>query len=72
MCGGGLVPVRGVFVPDETGNRRHEYFSTTDPKFDPAPIIHYFTCRWSTETTFPEMRAQRCGPTSVSGPPEDV
>jgi hypothetical protein len=56
-AGQGLVPVRWVFVRDETGKRRDEYFYTTNPQFDPATIIHYFTCRWSIETTFQEIRA---------------
>ena len=48
---------RWVFVRDETGNRREEYFYTTDAEFDAGTIIYYFTCRWSIETTFQEMRA---------------
>lgn len=55
--GGGLVPLRWVFVRDLTGNRREEYFYTTNPQFNAATIIYYFTCRWSIETTFQEMRA---------------
>lgn len=57
-AGQGVVPVRWVFVRDETGKRRDEYFYTTNRQFGPATIIHYFTCRWSIETTFQEMRAQ--------------
>lgn len=55
--GRGLVPVHWVFVRDETGNRREEYFYTTHADLDAATIIYYFTCRWSIETTFQEMRA---------------
>lgn len=55
--GGGLVPIRWVFVRDNTGTRRDEYFYTTRPEFDAATLIHLFTCRWSIETTFQEMRA---------------
>ncbi len=55
--GGGLVPIRWVFVRDDTGTRRDEYFYTTRPEFDAATLIHLFTCRWSIETTFQEMRA---------------
>jgi hypothetical protein len=55
--GGGLVPLRWVFVRDDTGTRRDEYFYTTNPDFDAATLIHLFTCRWSIETTFQEMRA---------------
>ena len=55
--GQGLVPIRWVFVRDDTGKRRDEYFYTTNPSFSAATIIHWFTCRWSIETTFQEMRA---------------
>lgn len=55
--GQGLVPVRWVFVRDDTGKRRDEFFYTTNPAFNPARIIHWFTCRWSIETTFQELRA---------------
>ena len=54
--GDGLVPIRWVFVRDDTGTRRDEYFYTTNPHFDAATLIHLFTCRWSIETTFQEMR----------------
>ena len=56
-AGQGLVPVRWVFVRDDTGTRRDEYFYTTNPNFNAATLIHLFTCRWSIETTFQEMRA---------------
>lgn len=55
--GQGLAPVRWVFVRDDTGTRRDEYFDTTNPGFAAATVIHWFTCRWSIETTFQEMRA---------------
>jgi len=55
--GGGLVPVRWVFVRDCTGRRREEFFFTTATWFSPTKIIRLFTLRWSMETTFQELRA---------------
>jgi hypothetical protein len=55
--GQGLVSLRWVFVRDDTGTRRDEYFYTTNTTFDAGRLIHLFTCRWSIETTFQEMRS---------------
>jgi hypothetical protein len=55
--GEGLVPVRWVFVHDETGTHRDDYFFSTDPTITPQDLVEEFTGRWSIETTFQEMRA---------------
>jgi len=55
--GGGLVPVRWVFVHDVQGTHRDEYFYTTDPTLEPDQIVGLFTGRWSIEVTFQEVRA---------------
>lgn len=54
--GGGLVPIRWVFVRDDTGTRRDEYYYTTDPSLTPERIVSLFTMRWPIETTFQEIR----------------
>ena len=54
--GQGLVPVRWVFVRDDQGARRDEYFYTTDPKLPDVRIVSLFTQRWPIETTFQEVR----------------
>jgi hypothetical protein len=55
--GGGLVPVRWVFVRDLTGTHRDEYFYSTDPTLTPDRIVSLYTGRWSIEVTFEEVRA---------------
>jgi hypothetical protein len=55
--GGGLVPVRWVFVHDITGTHRDEYFYTTDLTLAPDKIVGLYTGRWSIEVTFQEVRA---------------
>jgi hypothetical protein len=55
--GGGLVPVRWVFVHDVQGTHRDEYFYSTDPTLAPRQIVSLFTGRWSIEVTFQEVRA---------------
>ena len=56
--GFGLIPVRWVFVRDETGTRRDEYYFCTQPGlFTPAEIVSYYTQRWTIEVTFQEVRA---------------
>jgi hypothetical protein len=52
-----LVPVRWVFVHDETGTHRDEYFFSTDVGMSPAAVIETYTGRWNIETTFEEMRS---------------
>lgn len=54
--GGGLVPIRWVFVHDCDGTHRDEYFFTTDPAMTVRMLVETFTGRWSIETTFQEMR----------------
>ncbi len=55
--GRGLAPLRWVFVRDQSGTHRDEYFFSTDPSWTPAAIIGYYTGRWNIETTFEELRA---------------
>jgi DDE superfamily endonuclease len=55
--GGGLVPVRWVFVRDRDGTHRDEFFFSTDPSLDPVLIIEIYTARWNLETTFQELRS---------------
>jgi hypothetical protein len=56
-AGGGLVPVRWVFVHDIEGTHRDEYFYSTDPAMPPQQIVSLYTGRWSIEVTFQEVRA---------------
>jgi DDE superfamily endonuclease len=56
-AGAGLVPVRWVFVRDQQGTHRDEYFFTTDPTLAPEQIVSWYTQRWSIETTYQELRA---------------
>jgi hypothetical protein len=56
-AGAGLVSVRWVFVRDQQGTHRDEYFFTTDPTVVPEQIVHWYTQRWSIETTYQEVRA---------------
>ncbi len=55
--GRGLVPLRWVFVQDQSGTHRDEYFYCTDPTMTPKAIISHYTARWNIETTFQELRA---------------
>ena len=55
--GQALVPIRWVFVRDQSGTHRDEYFYSTDVALAPAVIIGYYTGRWNIETTFQEMRS---------------
>jgi hypothetical protein len=56
-AGAGLVPIRWVFVRDQSGTHRDEYFFTTAPTWTPAAVIAAYTSRWNIETTFQELRA---------------
>ena len=67
--GGGLVPVRWVFVHDITGTHRDEYFYCTDPATPPQKIVSLYTQRWSIEVTFQEVRATWDWPRSAIGRP---
>jgi Transposase DDE domain len=55
--GRGLVPLRWVFVRDQGGTHRDEYFYTTDLSLKPEEIITLYTGRWNIETTFQETGA---------------
>ena len=55
-AGQNLVPLRGVFVRDQTGTHRDEYFFTTDASLSPTKVIGYYCGRWNIETTFQEAR----------------
>jgi len=55
-AGQGLVPVCWVFVRDDTGTRRDEYYYTTDLTLRAVRIVSLFTQRWPIETTFQEVR----------------
>jgi len=55
--GAGLVPIRWVFVRDQSGTHRDEYFFTTDPSLTAAEVIGHYTGRWNIETTFQELRS---------------
>ncbi len=53
-----LVPVRWVYVRDDQGTHRDEYFMSTDPMMRPEQIVSLYTARWPLETTFQEARSQ--------------
>ena len=55
--GRGLVPLRWVFVRDQTGTHRDEYFFTTDPNLTPTAVIDHYCGRWNIEITFQEARS---------------
>lgn len=55
-AGAGLVPIRWVFVRDQSGTHRDEYLFTTDWALTPAEVIGHYTSRWNIETTFQELR----------------
>jgi hypothetical protein len=55
--GRGLVPLRWVFVHDQDGTHRDEYFFGTDATLSPEALIGHYTARWNIETTFQELRA---------------
>lgn len=55
--GAELVEVRWVYVHDQTGTHRDEYFYTTDLSLTPPEIIEHYAARWNIETTFAEMRS---------------
>jgi DDE superfamily endonuclease len=54
--GGGLVPVRWVFVHDLDGTHEDRYFYCTDPSLSPSRIVTLYTGRWSIEVTYQEAR----------------
>ncbi len=54
--GAGLVPLGWVFVKDQTGTHRDEYFFSTDVSMTAVAMIAAYCGRWNLETTFQEMR----------------
>ena len=54
--GGGLVPVRWVFVHDLDGTHEDRYFYSTDHSLSPSRVVTLYTGRWSIEVTFQEVR----------------
>jgi hypothetical protein len=56
-AGQGLVPLRWVFVRDQTATHRGEYLYATDATLTPAQIIGLYGGRWNIETTFQECRS---------------
>lgn len=52
-----LVPIRWVFVRDQEGTHRDEYFFTTELGLTPEAMIGHYAGRWNLETTFQESRA---------------
>jgi hypothetical protein len=55
--GAGLVLIRWVFVRDDGGTHRDEYFFSTDAALPPEVVIAFYTGRWNIETTFQELRS---------------
>jgi hypothetical protein len=56
-AGQGLVFVVWVYVHDESGSHRDEYFFTTDVGMSVQEVIETYVGRWNEETTFQEMRS---------------
>lgn len=56
-AGAGLVPLQWVFVRDDGGTHRDEYFFSTDAALSPDAVVGYYTGRWNIETTFQELRS---------------
>lgn len=54
--GSGLVPLIWVFVRDQTGTHRDEYFFSTDLTMTAVAMIGAYAGRWNLETTFQELR----------------
>jgi hypothetical protein len=55
-AGEGLVPIVWVFVKDQTGTHRDEYFFSTDTAMTAVAMIEAYAGRWNLETTFQEAR----------------
>jgi hypothetical protein len=55
-AGEGIAEVLWVYVHCLTGNRRDEYFYTTDLTLSPRQVIETFTGRWAIEVMFQEVR----------------
>jgi hypothetical protein len=56
-AGQGLVPIRWVFVSDQSGTHRDEYLYTTATTFSDVEVITAYCGRWNIETTFQECRS---------------
>ena len=56
-AGEGLVPLVWVFVKDQSGTHRDEYFFSTDLTMTAVAMIGAYCGRWNLETTFQEMRS---------------
>jgi hypothetical protein len=54
--GRGLVPIAWVFVRDQAGTHRDEYFFSTDVGMTAVAMIGAYAGRWNLETTFQEVR----------------
>lgn len=50
------MPLVWVFVRDQTGTHRDEYFFSTDVSMTAVAMIAAYCGRWNLETTFQEMR----------------
>ena len=55
-AGQGLVPIVWVYVKDQTGTHRDEYFFSTDTTMTSVAMIGAYAGRWNLETTFQEAR----------------
>lgn len=51
-----LVPIAWVYVKDQSGTHRDEYFFSTDTGMTAVAMIEAYTGRWNLETTFQEAR----------------
>ena len=50
------MPIAWVFVKDQTGTHRDEYFFSTDTAMTAVAMIEAYAGRWNLETTFQEAR----------------
>lgn len=55
-AGEGLVPIVWVYVKDQGGTHRDEYFYSTDTSMTATAMIEAYAGRWNLETTFQETR----------------
>jgi hypothetical protein len=74
QAGGGLVPIRWLFVHSLDGTHRNEDFYATDPVLDQGEIVTRYAGRWSIESTFQEGRrpppiGDHAGPVRADGAP---
>lgn len=56
-AGQGLVPIRWVFVNDQSGTHRDEYLFTTATTLSEVEAITAYCGRWNIETTFQKCRS---------------